>query len=108
MKIVHARVTCKCITCGGLVAEDCARFGLGPPIDEICELPVRWLSLTCPHRSDGLIVKLLAGSIETPTGSDPSGSLRWKAEEVEKPAWLNNLDFTKNWGFPCREAGRYG
>ena len=109
MKIVQARVTCKCLICGGLICRDCIRFGLGPPTDEICELPVRWLSLTCPHRSDGLRIELLAGSSETLTGSLPPGSLRWKeAEEVESPAWLNNLDFTKNWGFPCREQGRYG
>jgi len=28
--------------------------------------------------------------------------------EVENPSWWNNLDATKNYGYPAREAGRYG
>jgi hypothetical protein len=36
-------------------------------------------------------------------------SMRYKgAVEAERPAWWNNLDATKNYGFPVREAGRYG
>jgi hypothetical protein len=28
--------------------------------------------------------------------------------EAESPPWRNNLDATKNYGYPAREAGRYG
>jgi hypothetical protein len=28
--------------------------------------------------------------------------------EVERPAWWDNLDATKNCGYPAREEGRYG
>jgi hypothetical protein len=28
--------------------------------------------------------------------------------EVERPSWWDNLDATKNCGYPAREAGRYG
>src|SRR5262249_38627583 len=28
--------------------------------------------------------------------------------EVERPAWWDNLDATKNYGYPVREDGRYG
>jgi hypothetical protein len=36
-------------------------------------------------------------------------SLRYKGKvEVERPSWWNNLDATKDYGYPAREAGRYG
>jgi hypothetical protein len=36
-------------------------------------------------------------------------SLRHKDKiEVEKPSWWNNLDATKDYGYPARESGRYG
>jgi len=36
-------------------------------------------------------------------------SMRFKGEiEAESPSWRNNLDATKNYGYPAREAGRYG
>jgi hypothetical protein len=36
-------------------------------------------------------------------------SMRWKEEdEIEAPAWRNNLDATKGIGYPVRETGRYG
>jgi hypothetical protein len=35
-------------------------------------------------------------------------SLRYKGIEVERPSWWNNLDATKDYGYPAREAGRYG
>jgi len=28
--------------------------------------------------------------------------------EAESPPWRNNLDATKYYGYPAREAGRYG
>ena len=37
------------------------------------------------------------------------GLARKKGEvEVERPAWKDNLDATKNCGYPAREEGRYG
>lgn len=48
-------------------------------------------------------------------GSNPSTvefgttSVRHKGEiEVERPSWWNNLDATKDCGYPAREEGRYG
>jgi hypothetical protein len=36
-------------------------------------------------------------------------SLRDKGEsDIERPAWWDNLDATKNRGYPAREEGRYG
>ena len=36
-------------------------------------------------------------------------SLRYKGSaEIEPPPWSNNLDATKNIGYPVRESGRYG
>ncbi len=36
-------------------------------------------------------------------------SMRWKGEdEIEAPEWWNNLDATKNIGYPVRDEGRYG
>jgi hypothetical protein len=36
-------------------------------------------------------------------------SLRHKGKvEAEAPPWRNNLDATKNYGYPARESGRYG
>lgn len=36
-------------------------------------------------------------------------SLRYKeGAEIEPPPWSNNLDATKNIGYPVRESGRYG
>jgi hypothetical protein len=36
--------------------------------------------------------------------------IRYKPEdgEAESPSWKNNLDATKNCGYPAREEGRYG
>ena len=42
-------------------------------------------------------------------GSPSTESLRYKeGAEIEPPAWSNNLDATKNIGYPARESGRYG
>jgi len=40
----------------------------------------------------------------------PPELMRYKPEdgEVESPPWANNLDATKNCGYPAREEGRYG
>ena len=39
----------------------------------------------------------------------PTESLRYKnTVEAEIPSWRNNLDATKNCGYPAREEGRYG
>src|ERR1700674_3284750 len=109
MKIVQAKVTCKCPMCRLLIAEDCIRFGLKLPKDEICEIPLRWAFQECPHSPDGLKIELFGDSDESMTELTLSSSLRWKeTDELEPPPWRNNFDFTKNWGFPCREAGRYG
>jgi hypothetical protein len=36
-------------------------------------------------------------------------SLRYEGKvEAETPSWRNNLDATKNYGYPARESGRYG
>lgn len=42
-------------------------------------------------------------------GNASPQSLRDKGSiEVERPSWWNNLDATKDYGYPAREAGRYG
>lgn len=108
MEFVKARVVCACTQCRLAIAEDCIKFGLELPKQETCEIPVKWVGRICPHTANGLAVELLDSS--TGFGTVKTGeSMRWKpAEEFELPAWRNNLDFTKNWGFPCREDGRYG
>ena len=41
--------------------------------------------------------------------SNSTGLARKKGEvEVERPSWWDNLDATKNCGYPAREEGRYG
>lgn len=45
----------------------------------------------------------------SPTGRTAPGLARKTGEvEVERPAWWDNLDATKNRGYPAREEGRYG
>src|SRR5712691_5451434 len=101
MKNILVIVTCKCVACRVLIAEDCVRLGLPVPKKEKCELPSRWVGRICPHLADGLTIESLDGLCESQTNM-PEESMRWKqAEELELPAWRNNLDFTKNWGFPC-------
>jgi hypothetical protein len=108
MQNVQAVVTCRCAICRLLIAEDCVRLGMKVPEYEKCGIPVRWVGRTCPHMAEGLSIVPLNGlSAILPDTSKKS--LRWKQEgEMDVPVWRSNLDFTKNWGFPCREQGRYG
>ena len=58
------------------------------------------MSRRCPLRKQ---------RVKMSQGNDSSESLRYKGQlEVERPSWWNNLDATKNYGYPAREAGRYG
>jgi hypothetical protein len=50
-----------------------------------------------------------AAAIAQHSANKPQESLRHKGKiEAEIPSWRNNLDATKNYGYPARESGRYG
>ena len=81
----------------------------------------RHLSSRCPSRSvKGRNTRSRSGRISEAAreiremshqadSSRPVGSLRYKeGAEIESPDWYNNLDATKNIGYPVRESGRYG
>ena len=86
---------------------DCKDFGLPLPIGEVILVPERWAAHKCGHQENGFVLEF---SKAPHLSQNPSAqSLRWKnEEEVESPSWWNNLDATKNRGFPARETGRYG
>jgi hypothetical protein len=53
--------------------------------------------------------KNAAAKPQYPVAEGSQESLRYKSEvEAESPSWRNNLDSTKNYGYPARETGRYG
>jgi hypothetical protein len=76
-------------------------------------VPAHWAGYRCPHLEHGF--ELDFQSVETnpvgSTGEFSTESMRCKSEdetEIEPPEWWNNLDATKNIGYPVREQGRYG
>jgi len=46
-------------------------------------------------------------ALKAPRSSDKN-SLRSKEAKIEIAAIVENIDATKNYGFPARESGRYG
>jgi hypothetical protein len=40
--------------------------------------------------------------------AEPESARQKDKMEVERPSWWDNLDATKNCGYPAREEGRYG
>jgi hypothetical protein len=52
--------------------------------------------------------KSAANPLHSKDNASPE-SLRYKGKvEAETPSWRNNLDATKDYGYPARETGRYG
>jgi hypothetical protein len=109
---IRARVVVnRCLECRNELLWDCQESGLPPPTSEINVMPATWGSHECHHLRGVFILK-----VEGPVLDDPSRetefdeeSLRCKeGNEIEPPAWSNNLDATKNIGYPARETGRYG
>ena len=87
----------------------------------ICHSPIRagklqkHMSDRCPMRNKTAPVgrqQQTLGQVKKPTRSPmsfPAQSVRQKGElEVEQPSWRNNLDATKDRGYPAREEGQYG
>jgi hypothetical protein len=72
------------------------------------------VSRRCPFRSRKALGPVAAATAKINktlhrAGSPSTESLRYKeGAEIELPAWSNNLDATKNIGYPARESGRYG
>ena len=108
MKSIRARVVSNdCSVCQSALLFDCQHFRLPPPAGEVIRVPASWASHKCEHGENGFVLEFL----DAPQSADDASteSLRWKdEEEVESPPWWNNLDATKNTGYPAREAGRYG
>lgn len=107
MKSVRARVISNtCNLCQSALLLDCQHFRLPPPSEDVILVPARWASHKCEHLQDGFVLEFLDAAQSTDNAS--TESLRWKDEELESPPWWNNLDATKNTGYPARETGRYG
>ncbi len=108
------------------VPEKSASAGLSIKNCPLCKAQVRedrlqrHVSSRCPFRTRkptkvekraGLLLaasQQISRALRPPSSASP-GSLRYKDKaEIEPPPWSNNLDATKNIGYPVREAGRYG
>jgi hypothetical protein len=88
----------------------------------LCHSPIRQERLQkhmddrCPVRNKtsplGKQPQALRHQVKQPKRSTTTflaQSMRQKGEiEVEQPSWRNNLDATKDCGYPAREEGRYG
>lgn len=69
------------------------------------------LSGRCAARPNKPSVPVARGKQRVKKSADNASpeSLRYKGKvEVERPAWWNNLDATKDYGYPAREVGGYG
>lgn len=94
----------------------------GTKVCPLCHVPVRagklqkHMSDRCPIRNRtsqfARQPQRLIEQVKQPKRSRtsfPAQSVRRKGEiEVEQPSWRNNLDATKDCGYPAREEGRYG
>jgi hypothetical protein len=100
-----------CKECRNELLWDCQESGLPAPISEIFLVPERWVSHECHHSEGEFALKIEdpeLGRTEIEPEKDAE-SMRWKEEEeIEAPDWCNNLDATKDIGYPVRETGRYG
>lgn len=100
---------------------------LGMKSCPLCDAQIRedrfqsHVSMRCPFRPKKALVqpRKAVGPVAAattrinktlhPAESPSLESLRYKGgAEIEPPAWSNNLDATKNIGYPARESGRYG
>jgi hypothetical protein len=100
-----------CTECRDALLLDCKALDLPPPTGEQFLVPERWVSRTCPHKKDGFLLKADSNATNTAesVAIEDVQSMRWKGEdEIESPPWRNNLDASKNIGFPARERGDYG
>jgi hypothetical protein len=109
---IRARVIAdNCVECRHELLRDCQESGLPTPTSEIFLVPEKWISHECDHMEGQFVLKIEALELER-IEIEPeidAESMRWKDEdEIEAPAWWNNLDATKNIGYPARETGRYG
>lgn len=97
-----------CSECRDTLLLDCKAFRLPLPTSELILVPERWVSHKCPHGENGLVLEFETAAANKNVEADTE-SLRWKREEeIESPAWRNNLDATKGMGYPAREEGCYG
>ena len=101
-----------CSECRDDLLVDCDAWGLPLPTERVILAPPHWRNRRCPHLENGLDLSYL-GPGPRPRNSevgDEEASERWKEteEEIEEPTWWNNLDASKDIGYPCREEGRYG
>ncbi len=102
---VNGHAMTNCSLCNARVREDRLQRHLSS------RCPSRPARARNPRSRSGSLVEA-ANKIKEKSdraGSQQVGSLRYKeGAEIEPPAWSNNLDATKNIGYPVRESGRYG
>lgn len=110
MKSIRARVVANNWSeCRNELLLDCQVFGLPAPTAELILVPERWLSRECHHVEAGFVLSFQGPVLDGIEPETDAESMRWKEEdEIEAPAWCNNLDATKDIGYPVRETGRYG
>jgi len=72
-------------------------------------IPECWINHTCTHMEDGLSFKITDPSYIAKLACGEEQSFRSKGQfEVEAPMWQEQMDASKNIGYPVREEGSYG
>ncbi len=100
-----------CIQCRDLLLDDCRKFNLPLPIGEFIVVPEEWAYFRCPHMKHGFMLAFGCTQTGSAEGRDEVAVALARREdgvEVAPPEWWNNLDASKNIGYPVREEGRYG
>lgn len=112
MGTLTARVlSADCTECRDQLVADCREHGLPLPTDEVIVVPEGWANHRCPHPDHSFELDFRSGANNSVVSDDEvsTESMRCRGDfEIEAPEWWNNLDATKDIGYPVREEGRYG
>lgn len=114
METLNARlISADCAECRDHLLTECREIGLPLPTGEVFLVPDHWAHHRCPHRENGfeLDFRTVRTNWFDSNGQFSAESMRCKDEddaEIEAPEWWNNIDATKDIGYPVREQGRYG
>lgn len=109
-------VAVHCEQCRDDLLIDCNDLGLPLPTGEFILIPCWWANKTCYHGKGGLALRVMGPAASHNQTEEPRNnrreerSARYKdvEAEIEAPDWRNNLDASKDIGYPAREYGLYG
>ena len=107
-----------CQACIEALFEDCRQRGLPHSKNGRVRVHRSWMSHRCSHGKRGIILAPEEAADNAtghtlrsprPTKGAADRADRWKDEvQAQQYPWERNMDASKNWGYPCREGGRYG